>query len=255
VHAILACNAGTEISCIENLDKINAISDVPILKYLIHSDVVSRGSCLSLNNRFTCPSFISTGDNSLTEENINAIVDEAVNKFCLNEDQALALRKIASMALGHSSNNEDDHQIVLIHGVFGAGKSFLLAVVILCLVEIFENNFKQNPHIRCSWKVLISSSTNVAVDRVLQGLLDLGFEDFVRVGSVKKIAKEVLPYSVHASGTDSQELKELQSMLKSDLSKQDRMLVRKSIEKHRLGLNKKVGTHRNMILLILVNFK
>ena len=49
-------------------------------------------------------------------------------------------------------------------------------------------------------------------------LLDLGFDEFVRVGSVKKIAKPVLPYSVHASGTDNQELKDLQEMLKSQLT-------------------------------------
>ena len=47
-------------------------------------------------------------------------------------------------------------------------------------------------------------------------LLTLEFEDFIRVGSVKKIAKPVLPYSVHATGSNSQELKQLQEMLKSD---------------------------------------
>ena len=36
------------------------------------------------------------------------------------------------------------------------------------------------------------------------------------MGSVKKIAKPVLPYSVHATGSNSQELKQLQEMLKSD---------------------------------------
>ena len=39
-----------------------------------------------------------------------------------------------------------------------------------------------------------SSITNVAVDRVLEVLLSFGFQDFVRIGSVKKIAKAVLPY-------------------------------------------------------------
>ena len=32
------------------------------------------------------------------------------------------------------------------------------------------------------------------MDRVLGILLSLGFTDFVRVGSVKKIAKNILPY-------------------------------------------------------------
>ena len=54
-------------------------------------------------------------------------------------------------------------------------------------------------------------------------LLDLGFDDFVRVGSIRKIAKPVLPYSVHATGSDDQELKELQNMLKSDLQPSEKM--------------------------------
>lgn len=90
------------------------------------------------------------------------------------------------------------------------------------------------------WKILISSTTNVAVDRILNGLLQLDFEDFVRVGSIKKIAKPVLPYSVHATGTDSQELKDLQEMLRSgDATPQEKHHIRRSIEKHRLGENKK----------------
>ena len=63
-------------------------------------------------------------------------------------------------------------------------------------------------------KILICSSTNVAgnfkrkflensnniflVDRVLTGLLHVQFSDFVRVGSLKKISKNVLPYSLQS---------------------------------------------------------
>lgn len=54
-------------------------------------------------------------------------------------------------------------------GVFGAGKSYLLAVVILFLVELFEKCDSGTVGNARPWKVLISSSTNVAVDRVLLG--------------------------------------------------------------------------------------
>ena len=53
-------------------------------------------------------------------------------------------------------------------------------------------------------------------------LLELGFEEFVRVGSIRKIAKPVLPYSVHSTGSDSHELKELQSLLKTELTPSER---------------------------------
>lgn len=54
-------------------------------------------------------------------------------------------------------------------GVFGAGKSYLLAVVILFLVELFEKCDSEAVGRARPWKLLISSSTNVAVDRVLLG--------------------------------------------------------------------------------------
>ena len=67
-------------------------------------------------------------------------------------------------------------------------------------------------------KLLIASTTNVAVDRVLTGLMDLGFSEFIRVGSLKKISKRILPYSIHASDQEDQELKELNDLMKSELS-------------------------------------
>ena len=53
-------------------------------------------------------------------------------------------------------------------------------------------------------------------------LLELGFDQFVRVGSVKKIAKPVLPFSIHSIGTESQELKELQGLLKTELTSSEK---------------------------------
>jgi len=52
--------------------------------------------------------------------------------------------------------------------------------------------------------------------------LELGFDEFVRVGSIRKIAKPVLPYSVHSTGSDGQELKELQALLKTELTPSER---------------------------------
>ena len=55
--------------------------------------------------------------------------------------------------------------------------------------------------------MLVSSTTNVAVDRILEALVKLGYEDFVRVGSAKKISAPVRPYSTHGSASgDKQEM-------------------------------------------------
>jgi hypothetical protein len=50
---------------------------------------------------------------------------------------------------------------------------------------------------------------------ILKGLLDNNFNQFIRVGSLKKIAKQVLPYTLHRerSGKDSEE-KETQKAVK-----------------------------------------
>lgn len=53
-------------------------------------------------------------------------------------------------------------------------------------------------------KILISSTTNVAVDRILLGLLELGFSEFVRVGSARKIAKRILPFSTCGGNSEKQ---------------------------------------------------
>lgn len=50
-------------------------------------------------------------------------------------------------------------------------------------------------------RVLLASHTNVAVDRVLIGLQEAGFTDFLRLGSVDRIARPILHRSLR-SGDD-----------------------------------------------------
>ncbi|XP_060079969.1 LOW QUALITY PROTEIN: uncharacterized protein LOC132559378 [Ylistrum balloti] len=129
--------------------------------------------------------------------------------------------------------------------VFGAGKSFLLSVIVLFLVKLFEGV------LWCVYQAWEGLTVNLYEQRLLalnfhgithliRSLLDIGFKDFVRVGSMKKISKPVLPFSVHATGSENQELKDLQEMLRSgELTPSEKHNVRQSIEKHRLGENKK----------------
>lgn len=87
----------------------------------------------------------------------------------------------------------------------------------------------------------------MAVDRILLGLLDLAFEDFVRVGSAKKISKRVLPFSTHGSvASDKSELKELRDMLKGgDLTAAERRDIHQSIDKLKKGENlSRISTSR-----------
>lgn len=102
------------------------------------------------------------------------------------------------------------------------------------------------------------------MDRVLSVLLGMGFRDLVRIGSVKKIAKDILPYryvgvcvcpqwyswlfahrahigllrSVHTS-TKSQDLKDLKDMLKAnDLSPDETRSIKEAIQALQKDRNK-----------------
>ncbi|XP_022807075.1 protein ZGRF1-like [Stylophora pistillata] len=243
VHALMACNAGTELTCISNIDEHVKMQSMPVLPYLLQrsqSEQQNLRSTSRATQSFVPPILTgSSGRLNLPLEVTESIAEEMIVSFSLNKDQAAALLSCARMFT--SGSERSSPPVCLIHGVFGAGKSFLLAVVVLYLVELFKANdsFNQQSGNVSSWKILVSSTTNVAVDRILLGLLDLGFEEFVRVGSIRKIAKPVLPYSVHSTGGDSQELKELQSLLKTELTPSERIHVRKGIEQHKLGENKR----------------
>ena len=208
-YAIQSWNASTELTCISNLVSYTNPLDVPIIPHLLMNS--SGSSHRLMNNRFDL--------HCLLIEEVAGLMESVIESFTLNDDQATALKQVTEMFLKNQNN-----VVTLIHGVFGAGKSYLLATLVLFLVQLFEV-IEARFDVKTKLKVLISSTTNVAVDRVLQSLLEFGFENFVRVGSLKKIAKPILPYSIHASENDDHELKELNDILKSELTNQEKGML------------------------------
>ncbi|XP_021051894.1 protein ZGRF1 [Mus pahari] len=248
VHALLVCNASTELTTLQNIQDYFNPATLPLMPDLL---AMSQSATVSNKNvskrKFIPPAItsIKTKTELLHLEATLQLAREFINVHRLNKDQATALIQIAQMMASQRSDEDalesfrHSLPITVIHGVFGAGKSYLLAVVILFLVELFEKCDSGTVGNARPWKVLISSSTNVAVDRVLLGLLSLGFEKFIRVGSVRKIAKPILPYSLHAgSDNESEQLKELNALMKEELTPIERVYVRKSIEQHKLGTNR-----------------
>ncbi|XP_042107759.1 protein ZGRF1 isoform X23 [Ovis aries] len=247
-HALLVCNASTELTTLKNIRDYFNPATLPLTQYLIAMSSSTTVNNKRVNKRkFIPPAFsnINTKFELLSIEATLKLASELIQAHKLNKDQAAALIQIAQMMASRQSVEEAKElathtlPITIIHGVFGAGKSYLLAVVILFFVQLFEKCEALTVGNARPWKLLISSSTNVAVDRVLLGLLSLGFEKFVRVGSVRKIAKPVLPYSLYAgSENENEQLKELHALMKEDLTPVERVYVRKSIEQHKLGTNK-----------------
>ncbi|XP_076431048.1 5'-3' DNA helicase ZGRF1 isoform X5 [Peromyscus maniculatus bairdii] len=248
VHALLVCNASTELTTLKNIeDYFNPVT-LPIMPHLLAMSQPTTFSNKNVSKRKFIPPAVANIKTKTELLNLGAtlqLASELIDIHRLNKDQATALIQIAQMMASQESGEDTlepcTHSlpVTIIHGVFGAGKSYLLAVVILFFVQLFEKCDAGTVGNGRPWKVLISSSTNVAVDRVLLGLLSLGFEKFIRVGSVRKIAKPVLPYSLHAgSENESEQLKELHALMKEDLTPAERVYVRRSIEQHKLGTNR-----------------
>ncbi|XP_065909970.1 5'-3' DNA helicase ZGRF1-like isoform X2 [Dysidea avara] len=238
VVALHLSNVSTELCCLDNQCEHLRTNSFPLLPHLISLD-----GCHSNSGQFTTPFLTSNHGNNthLHWNEIEPLVTTISQQYHLNEDQHHSLCCCARMF------TVDQPPVTLIHGVFGSGKSYLLSVIVIFLTELFPLLEEQaTSHISSSssshtpcLKLLVSSATNVAVDRVLMGLLELGYTDLIRVGSMKKIAKPVLPYSVHMSG-DDQELAELQDMYRQpDLTSVEKKLVAESIKKHKMGINKK----------------
>ncbi|KAM6206407.1 5'-3' DNA helicase ZGRF1 [Sarcoramphus papa] len=249
VHALLVCNASGELTSLRNMEEHFSPSTLPLIPYLLKMNFDSKNATSRVNKRKFIPPAISlkrtTMYGPVSTEVAMGIAKKMIQTFSLNPDQATSLIQIAQMMTScENTKAVEEHQIfpiTIIRGVFGAGKSYLLSVVILFLVQLFESSEATEGPRPAPWKLLIASSTNVAVDRILLGLLDLGFEDFIRVGSIRKITKAILPHSLHAgSGNENEQLKELLALMKEDLTPVEKIYVRKSIEQHKLGTNKTI---------------
>ncbi|KAI9290214.1 P-loop containing nucleoside triphosphate hydrolase protein [Umbelopsis sp. AD052] len=166
---------------------------------------------------------------------LNTRVNETIKRFTLNEDQARVLVATSESIIDHpqSTPKQPISPIVLVHGVFGSGKSYLAAVLIIFIQELVDDiNCGREPEDRIAFNILVTSITNVAVDRILLSLLDLGYDDFVRVGSLRKIAKPILPHTIQSRVGKDGDIKELEAMLKDDaMSANDMSSVETALQK------------------------
>ncbi|NXE29056.1 ZGRF1 protein, partial [Ardeotis kori] len=249
VHALLVCNASGELTSLRNMEEHFNPATLPLIPYLLKMNFHSENATKRVNKRKFNPPATSLKRSMMcgpvSTEVAVELANTMIHKFSLNPDQATSLMQIAEMMTSCDNiTPSEEHQILpitIIRGVFGAGKSYLLSVAILFLVQLFESSEATEGPRPAPWKLLVASSTNVAIDRILLGLLDLGFEDFIRVGSIRKITKAILPHSLHAgSGNENEQLKELLALMKEDLTPVEKIYVRKSIEQHKLGTNKTI---------------
>lgn len=196
--AIKLFNAQSEKSAIMNLYNLNP-ENLPILPAILSGQKVSEINMSNID--------------------LISIANQFSDKYKLNECQKMALLSVAE-----SFNGEKP--ILLVHGIFGAGKSHLLSVIVTFLDKVLTMANRDD-------KILIAATTNVAVDNVLLNLLDDGFDNLTRVGSVKNMSRKVLPYATGNSDLD--ELKTLQSM---EMNKEVELAIKNAQEEKRTKTSK-----------------
>ncbi|XP_072719050.1 5'-3' DNA helicase ZGRF1 isoform X2 [Ciconia boyciana] len=231
VHALLVCNASGELTSLRNMEEHFNPATLPLIPYLLKMNFASENATNRVNKRKFIPPAISLKRTMMygpvSSEVAMGLAKKMIQTFSLNPDQATSLIQIAQMMTSRENIKPvEEHQ------------TFPITII---RVQLFESSEATEGPRPAPWKLLIASSTNVAVDRILLGLLDLGFEDFIRVGSIRKITKAILPHSLHAgSGNENEQLKELLALMKEDLTPVEKIYVRKSIEQHKLGTNKTI---------------
>ncbi|TNV86292.1 hypothetical protein FGO68_gene3263 [Halteria grandinella] len=157
-------------------------------------------------------------------------------QFRLNRDQECVLNEVTKWFLERESLEDvQDHfdeitgvlsqvthpelappesNVILVHGAFGCGKSYLLVAIIRFICTLLDHLGDTKI------KILVCALTNIAVDRILLMLKNSQFEDFARVGSLRKINKQLLRYTHHSGGksggkkqADREAVKELENMI------------------------------------------
>jgi hypothetical protein len=132
--------------------------------------------------------------------------NEVAQNFKLNRYQLNALSHVASWHV-----NPQRSPACLVHGPFGTGKSQLMVAILHLILKL--RNSKGGLE---NSRVMVSSHTNIAVDRVCLGLLESSITDFVRVGALRKVHVDLLGRSLHASESkaNASALSELKDMAK-----------------------------------------
>eukprot|EP00897_Mesotaenium_endlicherianum_P006403 jgi/Mesen1/5791/ME000293S04946 len=118
-----------------------------------------------------------------------------------------------------------------------AGHAVEVALLEACTSNDFKLNMDQKRKDKGT-RIVVAAATNVAVDRVLLGLLERGFTDFIRVGSFSKIARDILPYSVQAAAKLEMAQKEAERDLKErekDASGAELVQIKAQLEDIRAG--------------------
>jgi hypothetical protein len=178
---------------------------------------------------------LNTRQSEITSELINQYSMVYSENYNLNIDQGEVLQEfLKSVFL--PTKQQQKVPVQLIHGVYGSGKSLLISIMIIAAIEISTtHNFPI--------KILLACMTNVAVDNILLKLKDLEFTKFCRVGSLKRINKQVLPFTAQNKKRQRDDIEEIKAMLNELDDSEDpevedqREVLEETLDRFQKGLN------------------
>jgi hypothetical protein len=219
VHAVRAFNCASEFDILDCIETMRSTRP-PILRPIAMPTMVDRKLQGENERMFRL---------SCSRQRLDEITEEIRSEFTLNHDQGDVLTLVqgwftaaddegrsnsqvvadekaaAATKKGHlcpplstassSPNFDSDRRrhsrdVILVHGCFGTGKSFMTVALLHFILRIIKEEEKTSGR-SCGLRVLVASATNVAVDRVLKTLHETGYVDFQRVGVTTKVHKDL----------------------------------------------------------------
>ncbi|KAJ3297147.1 hypothetical protein HK104_000803 [Borealophlyctis nickersoniae] len=204
VFAIRGVNANNEMLMISNL-KENA-QKMYLMPWILDYANAS-GPAQAQGGKAFRPASRAALIKQSTLGKYHEMVNDVAIEFKLNVDQRHLETETEPLGLVHGVSMDPDSCMLHIHALTFTICRFLerARVAVDRILLVFEAPSKEIE----GHKWFSTSKPNH------QGLLKLGFDDFVRVGSLKKMAKQVLPYAAQAKNVND-DLKELESMLKDE---------------------------------------
>lgn len=179
-----------------------------------------------------CPCFAFP---AVSEEGCSRVLADVQRQFGLNNDQISVLQRVSLWFSGvqppvSATKVDSNDNVVLVQGVFGSGKSHMLAalaVLVKRLSSLVSAN-DSSPYVQV--RIMVSANTNVAVDRVLAQLLaqhtggasgsgsddELVWPSVVRVGAVQRVAKCLRPRLVVSGGADGGSCGQVEALVRQD---------------------------------------
>lgn len=149
--------------------------EMKVLLFLSSLSSLSIHSSLLLNQQVHQKPLLS----SINRESLLQYQQEFCLQYHLNDSQQQIFQKVCELLLSSQYS-----PFLLIQGVFGSGKSYTIAILLLFLYSLQTISQSQ-------LAVLFCSHTNTAVDRVCRLLKEFEFKNFRRFGNIRKIHPEI----------------------------------------------------------------